>query len=254
MDADTHDLAELLVGWPVAGFQGVFTPRTTGWHRCPVTRYDERHCALLTTSTTSRVAADNAVRIGHCYYAGRMQLVEAMVGRRSIGRLTDPAPGDDDIRDLLRTAATVPDHGALRPWRLISVRGQARDRLGTALAASHTDERAMQRAASKPLRAPLLLSIVFCPVPHDRIASWEQLATTSSLVYALSLLLHERGWGSIWRSGDGLDEPPVRETLGLGLDERLLGWLYVGTPASPGPAPRPTLDVDARLTALPDIP
>jgi nitroreductase len=167
-----------------------------------------------------------------------MNPVQAIVTRRSVTRLRSPAPDDSELLSLLRGAMTAPDHGRLRPWRLILLRGEARQVLGAALAKVSGDREARERALVKPMRAPLLVSIVFTPhVPH-RVPEWEQLAAVAAMVQNLSLLLHARRWGSIWRSGKDVDAEAVREALRLAPPERLLGWLYVGTPDGPRQAPR----------------
>ncbi|MGW1135039.1 hypothetical protein [Streptomyces griseoluteus] len=43
-------------------------------------------------------------------------------------------------------------------------------------------------------------------------------------------LLHARGFGSVWRTGRFTQSERTRHTLGLSPEERLLGWLYIGTP------------------------
>lgn len=157
-------------------------------------------------------------------------LRDAVLARRSAGRLTTPAPGRTELEDLVRTAATAPDHGRLRPWRLIPVSGNERLRLGETLAEAAATPGQAQRAAANPLRAPLLLSIVFCPRPdHPKVPRWEQLAATTAMVTTLSLLLDGAGWASIWRTGPAVEAPPVRKHLAVDDSEQLLGWLYIGT-------------------------
>ncbi len=93
-------------------------------------------------------------------------VLDVVLTRRSAPRLTEPAPGPADLERLVQAAATAPDHGRLRPWRLVAVRGDERARLGDALGeATDTPEQA-RRAAAQPQRAPLLLTIVhrgLCP-------------------------------------------------------------------------------------------
>lgn len=186
-----------------------------------------------------------------------MDLIEAILTRRSSTRLLEPGPDRDDLLKLLEVAATAPDHGALRPWRLVLIEGEARHRLGLALAAAaatgdaDADAASADRARTKPLRAPLLISVVFCPRQHPKVPEWEQLATAVTLVQYLHLLLHDRGWGAIWRTGDGVDATQVQRCLDLREGERLLGWLYVGTPDPQARvAPRPEFDVRTRLSIL----
>lgn len=181
-----------------------------------------------------------------------MELTEAVRGRRSATRLTGPAPSDEEICALVADAGTGPDHGLLRPWRLVLVRGAAREVLGAAMAADlpGSDDAGRARAAAKPLRAPLLVSIVCSPREAPKVPAWEQLAATVTVVHNLALLLHERGWGAMWRTGPASRSRRVGDLLGVTAGEQLLGWLYVGTPVPGRPPPRTELDVRARVLTL----
>ncbi|BEL05759.1 hypothetical protein Q0Z83_039500 [Actinoplanes sichuanensis] len=106
------------------------------------------------------------------------------------------------------------------------------------------------RAATRPLRAPLLLSIVFCPErDHPTVREWEQLAAVAGMAQTLQILLHSRGWGTIWRTGSIVEAPQVREYLELTATEQLLGWLYIGTSPTGAPIPvRKPVDVVSRIS------
>ncbi|WP_405479285.1 nitroreductase [Streptomyces anulatus] len=171
--------------------------------------------------------------------------------RRSTIRLTAPAPGPDELLDLLSAAATAPDHGQLRPWRVIAISGDARARLGEAAAEAAPTADLAERILGKHLRAPLMLALVFQPREHPSIPRWEQLAATSAMTTTLLLLLDTRGWGGVWFGGPYPDAPQVRKHLGVGDNEQLLGYLYVGTPV-PGEATRTraTSDVRSKVTWL----
>ncbi|MFJ7152507.1 nitroreductase [Streptomyces sp. NPDC100445] len=172
-----------------------------------------------------------------------MDVMTAVLTRRSEHHLVEPAPQDQEFAYLLRAAATAPDHGRLRPWRWILVRDEGRAALGrcfdecAAPAARHDGPEAGVRGA------PLIATLVFSPVRDDTgpggpVPEWEQLAATSAMTGSLILLLHARGFGSVWRT-DGLTESErVRRVLGLRPGERLLGWLHIGTPRRPGPSRR----------------
>ncbi|MFJ9967191.1 nitroreductase family protein [Streptomyces avermitilis] len=176
-------------------------------------------------------------------------VLDAVLTRRSAPRLTEPAPNRADLERLVQAAATAPDHGRLRPWRLVAVSGDERARLGDTLGEAADTPEQVRRAAAKPLRAPLLLSIVHRPVPgHPKIPEWEQLAATTAMVTTLSLLLHSHGFASIWRTGAAVQAPQVRKYLGVDDGEQLLGWLYVGTRCTSDTADRRPLGTPARIT------
>ena len=62
-----------------------------------------------------------------------MTALDAIANRRSIGRLKPPAPNDDDLRTILKAAASAPDHGELRPFRFTVLDGPAQDAFGVVL-------------------------------------------------------------------------------------------------------------------------
>lgn len=173
-----------------------------------------------------------------------MDVMTAVLTRRSEHRLVEPAPQDEEFAYLLRAAATAPDHGRLRPWRWILVRGDARAALGQCFADEYEGPESRRgQVETKPQRAPLLATLVFAPVPIDTarggsIPEWEQLAATSAMAGSLMLLLHSRGFGSVWRTGRFTESERTRHVLGLRPQERLLGWLYIGTPQRLSPLKR----------------
>ena len=177
-------------------------------------------------------------------------VLQAVLTRTSALQLTEPAPTRAEVEELLEAAATAADHGRLLPWRLIAITGEDRARLGTALAEAAVTHEQARRAATGPLRAPLLLAIILQPVPdHPKVPEWEQLAAVVGMVTTMSLLLHARGWGSIWRTGPAVAAPQVLKYLGLDDDERLLGWLYIGTrPRAERSVRRPRVETSDRIT------
>ena len=180
-------------------------------------------------------------------------VLDAALARRSSPKVTDAAPDDAALVALLEGAARVADHAALRPWRVIALRGPARERLGLALAtAAGAEGEAAAKLAGKPLRAPLLLAVVAVTTPHHpKVPEWEQEASAAGVAHLMSLLLDEAGWGVMWRTGPYTRHPLVAAAHGLAPDERLLGWLYVGGLPGGRRAERRTDRIAAsRLTAL----
>ncbi|MFM9877452.1 MAG: nitroreductase family protein [Rhodoglobus sp.] len=179
--------------------------------------------------------------------------LEVVRRRQSHAVVTDAAPTRAELLPLVQAVASVADHGALKPWRLIELRGDARVRLGEALVASSalTGSDA-ERLAAKPLRASLLIAVVARHEPSFKVAEWEQDAAASGVAHLLSLLLAEAHWGVMWRTGPHTRSEAVRRVHGLADNEKLLGWLYVGGIPANGKAkpPREPIDPEAYLTAL----
>ncbi|GGE83533.1 nitroreductase family protein [Mycetocola zhadangensis] len=175
-------------------------------------------------------------------------VLAAVEGRRSYSRVTEKAPTHEDLLPLVAASARVADHGALHPWRLIELRGDDRVRLGEAIARAEHDDKPSQ----KPLRASLLIAIVFCKQKSGKVPGWEQEAVASGVAHTLSLLLADAGWGVIWRTGHYTRSKPVRKLHGLSKKEQLLGWLYVGgIPENSKAGHRKPIDAEQFLSVLP---
>lgn len=150
--------------------------------------------------------------------------LEAVRARRSWSKVTEEAPTHAQLLPLVSAAGRVADHSSLSPWRLIELRGSDRERLGRAINKANGDK----GSSSKPLRAPLLIAVVASYKKSDKVPRWEQEAVASGVAHVLSLLLDEAGWGVIWRTGHYTRSKAVAKAHGLGKNEELLGWLYVG--------------------------
>lgn len=190
-----------------------------------------------------------------------MDALDCIAGRRSIGRLVDPAPDEAALQAVLAAAVAAPDHGQLRPWRFVVFRGDGRRDLGAVYAQAHAarepelDAGALEKTAAKPLRAPLIVAVVCTPVTADEawngkhIPTWEQTAAAAAATQNLCLAAHAMGYGSIWRTGWFGDAPEVRGALDLTAAEHVVGWVYLGTtPGGATQAPRRPATLEDRVT------
>lgn len=182
--------------------------------------------------------------------AAAQPALEAVRSRRSWSKVTDAAPTRSELVTLLSAAGRVADHSSLRPWRAIELRGDDRLVLGAAIAEASGDS----KPSTKPLRAPLVIAIVASYKKSDKVPRWEQEAVASGVAHTLSLLLDEAGWGVIWRTGGYTRSKAVAAAHGLGHNEELLGWLYVGgRPESSRPGRRKAVDARSHLTRMPGV-
>jgi nitroreductase len=178
--------------------------------------------------------------------------LDAVLRRQSHSKVTADAPSRLQLLPLVEAAATVADHSGLKPWRLIERRGDARVRLGAAFAeASGAEGKDAEKASAKPLRAELLIAVVFVHKPSFKVPAWEQEAVASGVAHTLILLLDEAGWGVFWRSGILTRSEPVHRMHELAPNVQLLGWLYVGgLPEKTKSENRKRLEVGRYLTTL----
>ena len=150
--------------------------------------------------------------------------------------LSEPAPDDAQLRRILEIAMNAPDHGRLRPYRFIAIRGDARYRLSdifvqaTRRREPDVDAAYLAKQREKPLRSPLILVVVAKLIESEKIPEIEQMLSAGAAAHGLLLAANALGFGSIWLTGANAYDPYVRNELGLAENERIIGFVYLGTP------------------------
>jgi nitroreductase len=163
--------------------------------------------------------------------------------RRSCAALTEPAPEGEALEAILQAALRVPDFQRLRPYRFFIAEGDGLERLGglmeqAARTSGHPPE-IIERAPRMPKRAPLVVVVAAIHRPHDIVSRFEQQLTAGCAVMAMQMAAVAQGFGGLWRSGWPMFDRGLHEALGLGDEDQIVGFLYLGTPKTPPPEARP---------------
>jgi nitroreductase len=168
------------------------------------------------------------------------------------------APTDEELAVLLQAAASVPDHGGLRPWRFVVVRDEARHRFGAALATDCLTARPdaapamVDKARRKAFAAPVIVVIIASPHLESNVPVWEQVASAACCGYAIVLAAQGLGLGAVWKSTAQRDGDDLRSLFAIADHEQLLGWINVGGNDQPKQAGlRPPADIWALSSVLP---
>jgi nitroreductase len=149
--------------------------------------------------------------------------------------LTEPAPDDAQLREILGLAMHAPDHGRLRPYRFITIRGEARHALAEVFAAAvqkrdpEVSQAYLKKQKNKPLRSPLIVVVVACLNENPKIPKIEQMLSAGAAAHSILLASKAMGYGSIWLTGDNAYDRSVCEPLGLDFNEKIVGFIYLGT-------------------------
>lgn len=150
--------------------------------------------------------------------------------------LKDPAPDDQQLESILQAAMSAPDHGNLMPYRFIVIRGDARQKLASVFAEAACqrgmDDIAIEKQRSKPLRSPLIIAVAVQITQNPKIPEIEQVLSAGCATQHIQLACRQQGFASIWLTGDNCYDHYIYHALGLKLEERLVGFLYIGTPSS----------------------
>lgn len=159
-------------------------------------------------------------------------------------QLGDPAPDDAQLGEIIGLAMHAPDHARLHPYRFITIRGEARDALsevfGAAVKARDADvsEVYLAKQKQKPLRSPLIIVVVASLSINPKVPEIEQMLSAGAAAHGVMLASNAMGFGSIWLTGDNAYDPIVFDALGLAENEKIIGFIYLGTEKRvlPGPA------------------
>ena len=143
---------------------------------------------------------------------------------------------EDDLEDILSCGVRVPDHGALNPWELIVIKGDAKLRIGNDILAKEyhlnnpeasVDDINFER--SRLCRASVVIAVLFKPVSHPKIPFWEmQLssgAVCSNLLIAAQSLGYAAQWLTEWYAYNNL---MIKELGGNPDTDKIAGFIYIG--------------------------
>ena len=183
--------------------------------------------------------------------AERRAALALLTARRSVAprRLHAPGPDAEATRQALRAALRAPDHAALVPWRVIEFGPEVRAQLADAFLAEKlrrdpdAADADRERTRAHALEPPGLFGFVARIDGQAAVPAHEQWlaagAALGNLLHAFDLL----GFGAIVLSGARCADPGLAATLGVGTNERLVGFISVGTVgAPPRPAAEPAVE------------
>ncbi|MBB3812354.1 nitroreductase [Xanthomonas arboricola] len=164
--------------------------------------------------------------------------LQALDARRSVPskQLGEPGPDDDTLLRMLASAVRVPDHGKLVPFRFLRISGDARQALGDFLAerTQAADPLAPPAAVEKDRNrfndAPLVVVVIATLRPGHKVPEQEQLLTAGCVCFALLQAAQAHGFGAQWLTAWMAYDPAVTGYLGLEQNERIAGFIHIGTP------------------------
>lgn len=168
-----------------------------------------------------------------------MLALDALKNRLSHGKLLAPGPSIEQRAEIEAAALRAADHGNLRPWRYLYIKGAGLDALGQLFLESASkeqgdlDQAQKDRFLNMPHRAPCIYVAIAHIVEHPKVPREEQLMAAAASVQNMITAAFALGVGAYWRSGALALEPSVKSGLGLAENEEIVGFIYMGTPQLP---------------------
>jgi nitroreductase len=176
--------------------------------------------------------------------------LELLKTRRSIKPrdMSGPGPSPAELETILTIGARVPDHGKLAPWRFIVFEGDARLRAGEIIAKVFARKNPNAQAAEIDIEkrrltdAPLVIAVVSFTRQHPKVPPWEQELSAGASAMNIVTAATALGYGACWLTGWFAFDRDVLDGLGLKRDEKLAGFIHVGTSSKTSDdRPRPEL-------------
>lgn len=182
---------------------------------------------------------------GTCHLSGMSSspasspALDVLLSRASTDHLSAPAPDKEQIARILSAGLRAPDHGKMRPWRYIVIKGKHRAEFAEQVvkAMSAADPEVPQKKIDKRRQRfgemPMTIALVMDIDSRGKIPVSEQELSIGAGAMNVLNALHAEGFGGFWVSSDFAEQPCFREALGLRDSQRLAGFLFVGTPDKP---------------------
>lgn len=166
-----------------------------------------------------------------------MESLAPLLSRRSYCRkkLTYPAPDDHELHRLFELVMTTPDHGNLKPWRFLIVKGDKMQVLADStlemyrrqLPNGELTEKA-RRSCQEIANTPMMIIAVTDLKPEHHVSLWDQWLCGGAAVQNIMTGLHLMGYGGFWYTFLAGDE--LKPILGMQPEDQVLGAISVGTP------------------------
>lgn len=165
-----------------------------------------------------------------------MELFEALTTRSSAASLTEPGPSPEQLARLLEAAARAPDHGRLKPWRLIVLDEAMRHAFAEAAVAARRgrlpapNDEQLRVEREKIWRSPTVV-VVGCAVDRNnsKIPEIEQILAAGAAAQNLMLAAHGLGLGVMWKTGPAAYDAGVKAAVGLRSDDHIVAIMHLGT-------------------------
>ncbi len=146
--------------------------------------------------------------------------------RQSANLLQEPAPDGAELDLILDAGLRAPDHGRLRPWRFVLIRGEQRqawaDRLAAAAMARDPENGPAMAEKSRAWvgRTPLIIAIGV-EMKEGKIPEIEQVLSAGAAAMNMLNAIHLLGYGGMWVTGANSYDPQVNKALGFEAPSRL---------------------------------
>lgn len=155
---------------------------------------------------------------------------------------------DAIINEIIINATWAPNHGKAEPWHFtvfsgagLKKRGDFQSNLYKELSGENFKEITYGKLQQNPLKASHVIALGMKRTPNKNIPEIEDIEAVSCAVQNIYLSVTAYGLGGYWTTGGITYREQAKPFFGLGEEDKLLGFFYIGhvAVASTGGSRRP---------------
>lgn len=168
---------------------------------------------------------------------------ELVRNRRSVfpDQLIPGKKADDEIiKEILVNATWAPNHGQQQPWQFTVFTGEGLKKLAAFQSELYKQEAGDQfkeitynKLLQNPLKASHIIAIGMKRTTTKNIPEIEDIEAVACAVQNIYLSVAAYGLGGYWTTGGITYNEKAKSFFGLGEQDRLLGFFYIGYVALP---------------------
>jgi len=145
------------------------------------------------------------------------------------------------VWQILENANYAPTHKKTEPWRFVVFKGEGLQKLAQFQADLYKEkntgekfnEGTYQKLLANPLKASHIIAIGM--KRHEGVPEIEEIAAVACAVQNMYLTATAYGVGGYWGSGGVTYYPEAKSFFGLGENDKLMGFFYLGHIAKASP-------------------
>lgn len=160
-------------------------------------------------------------------YLEKSNIAKVIRERRAIKKgFLNKEVKEELVIELLEDATWAPNHGMREPWRFIFVGADRLPEFAKQIAATYPEERQQNR--EDYLNEPNAILVVVMEEPELQKQWDENFEAVSALIQNFWLLAWEKQLGVVWKTNPHIYDEKVKEILGAGNNEKIIGFLHLG--------------------------
>ncbi len=158
--------------------------------------------------------------------------------RRSVmARKMSSEPIDkNDLNVIIEAGLRVPDHGALSPWKLVILQGDALINCDNDIILSefirlnpNTDKKFQEKESKKLQRAGAVIAVLSTPLEHPSIPQWEMQLSSGAVCMNLLASAQSMNYAAQWLTEWYAYNDKMLQFLGGNINkDKISGFIYIG--------------------------